>query len=66
MADLKKIVAEVRPTYSKWASGQQEGQEILYGHFEKVLSSLKNITVNERDGRSYYIGTFLSILTSCE
>jgi hypothetical protein len=43
MTDLKKIIAEVRPTHSKWASGQRKGQEILYSHFEKVLNTLKNI-----------------------
>ena len=42
---LQTLIAESRPSKSKWASEDRVGQEALYEGCERVLNSLRNYTV---------------------
>ncbi|KAI8920579.1 hypothetical protein BC831DRAFT_437881 [Entophlyctis helioformis] len=63
LKSLKKLLAEVRPSRSKWANEDRIGQEQLYESLEKVLNELKNYTehsvpflkpVQKREAPNYY------------
>ncbi|XJO77614.1 hypothetical protein BDV3_002171 [Batrachochytrium dendrobatidis] len=63
LKDLRKLLADVRPSKSKWANDDRQGQEQLYEHLENVLTELKNYTehslpflkpVQKREAPNYF------------
>ncbi|KAH6567237.1 hypothetical protein BASA60_009134 [Batrachochytrium salamandrivorans] len=63
LRDLRKLLTEVRPSKSKWANDDRQGQEQLYEALDNVLSELKNYTehslpflkpVQKREAPNYF------------
>eukprot|EP00842_Homolaphlyctis_polyrhiza_P000939 jgi/Hompol1/1846/HPOL_002777-RA len=48
LKSLKKLLMEVRPSKSKWASDDRVGQEQLYEAMEFVLNELRNYTMTKK------------------
>ncbi|KAI9190803.1 uncharacterized protein BJ171DRAFT_46654 [Polychytrium aggregatum] len=63
LVEIKQLLADARPSRSKWASEDRVGQEELYEHLERVLNDLKNMTehsacflqkVSKREAPNYF------------